>query len=347
MYLRKVRITVCSIMIWLFLTLMVSYADTAIIKGDNVNIRNGPGTNYQTIGQAGTNDTFSIIQRQGEWIQVQLENDTGWIIETYLSIIENNEQSTVDTPPESITIPNDHTQIRNGPSTEYKIAYFAEKGSSFQVISVEGQWYEIQNKNIHGYVYKPLIDKVEVPSSSTFKNKTIVIDAGHGGRDVGAIGSSNIFEKDIAFLTAQELAQELTILGSDVRITRPRDEFVSLGSRVSFSNMVKTDVFISIHYNSVPELPEVTGIESYYYQEANNQLAASIQSELIKATDSKDRGTTHGDFLVLRQNLQASVLVELGFISNPEQESSLRTTIYQKELVSGIVNGLAKYFASK
>ncbi|WP_116277479.1 N-acetylmuramoyl-L-alanine amidase [Virgibacillus dokdonensis] len=338
------RIVVISILILLFtfnLDKPVSFAKQGTITEDNVHVRSGPGTEFQIITQIHDGTAFTFIKRQAEWVEIQLEDsNVGWVHAKYLSI---NDQ--VDTP-STITIPHENTQIRSSPTTDAPIANFAKKGSSFQVISSKGDWYEIQNKAIHGFVYKALTEPISLPmKESSFANKSIVIDVGHGGRDVGAIGASGVFEKDVAFLTAQELTNELSMLGANVRLTRRNDEYIPLNSRISYSNNFDTDVFISLHYNSVPNLPNVTGIESFYYKESNKKLATSIQKKVFDAVQADDRGTSFGDFLVLRQNLKPAILLELGFISNKAEEARLLTTMYQKKLVSGIIQGLGSYFA--
>jgi N-acetylmuramoyl-L-alanine amidase len=320
------------------------YADEAVINADDLNIRSGPGTNYEPIGQTNSGESYSIVSLDGDWAEIQLENDTGWVAVEFITIESKNEDLALDETPSSITITRDHTQIRNDPSTDGEIIHFAEEGSEFEIIGQTDEWYEISGNDLSGFIYKNLLDQ-SASTSAGFKDKTIVIDPGHGGRDVGAIGASGSYEKNFAFLTAAELKQELEILGANVLLTRPEDEFVSLGSRISFSNMMDTDAFISIHYNSVPELPEVTGIETYYYQGQNEILASYIQSELIKATDANDRGITNENYLVIMQNVKPAVLLELGFISNEENEALLETIGHQKKIVSGIINGLGKYFA--
>lgn len=324
---------------------------------DQLNIRSGPGTNYDIVGQANTTDIFPIVSKQNDWIQIQLDDQTGWVLEEYITIEQQTEaqsdkreqsmkQKKTDKPLSSITIQYDHTQLRKGASTNEEIIHYAEKGAVYKVVSEDGDWYEITNKEFSGYVSKQLVEQDLTYTSPGLKHKTIVIDAGHGGRDVGAIGATGVYEKDVVDLTAKQLEQALNVLGANVVITRPEDKFISLGSRIAFSNVMETDAFISLHYNSVPELPSVSGIETYYYSEQNKQLADAIQSEIMKVTDANNRGTARGDFAVLRQNLKPAILIELGFISNPEDESLLRTTAYQQKIVSGIVNGLRKYFSS-
>jgi N-acetylmuramoyl-L-alanine amidase len=321
-----------------------AHADDTVINADDVNIRSGPGTEFEAIGQADSGESYPLVSQDGDWIEIQLENDTGWVALEFVTLKTESNEAPEASNQSSITVSNDNTQIRNGPSTENDIIHFAEEGRQYEITGETDDWYEVSGDGVKGYIFKKLI-KESKSTSPGFKDKTIVIDPGHGGRDVGAIGASGAFEKDFAFLTAHELKQELKILGANVLLARPDDEFVSLGSRISFSNMMNSDAFISIHYNSVPELPEVTGIETYYFQEQNEKLASYIQTELIKATEANDRGTTHENYLVIMQSVKPAVLVELGFISNEEKENLLGTIGYQKKIVSGIINGLGKYFA--
>ncbi|WP_010651013.1 N-acetylmuramoyl-L-alanine amidase [Oceanobacillus massiliensis] len=327
------------------------YAEEAVITGSNLNIRSGPGTEYESIGSADTGQSYTVVQQMDDWVEIELPEGTGWVSAEFISVSEDStaepESSAVsgeEPGVSSITIQEDNTQLREGPSTEHDIIDFAAEGTEFEVISSSGDWYEVSNEEVTGFVLKDLINDSGSTDNSGFKNKTIVIDAGHGGRDVGAIGATESFEKDITYLTAHELAQELQYLGADVHLTRADDEFISLASRATYSNFVDTDAFISLHYNSVPELPNVSGIESFYYAGQNEKMAQYIQEGIIKETEVSDRGIGEGDFLVLRMNMKPSVLLELGFISNPEKEALLKTNAYQKKLVSGIVSGLGAYF---
>ncbi len=326
----------------------IVYADEAIIEGSNLNIRSGPGTDYESVGMADTGESYSIVQQKNGWVEIELQSGSGWVAEEFVNITESstgNEETKTESNVSSITIPYENTQVREGPSTDYDIIQFAEKGTEYDVMSQSGDWYEVTVNDRTGYILKDLVTAPkEANNKNVFKNKTIIIDAGHGGRDVGAIGSTDTYEKSFAYLTAHELEQELQYLGANVLLTREQDEFISLSSRSTYSNFNDTDAFISIHYNSVPELPNVSGIESFYYADQNKNLAKYIQQGIIKETDESDRGIAMGDFQVLRTNLKPSVLLELGFISNPEKEALLQTNAYQKKLVAGIVEGLRKYF---
>lgn len=351
MHIKKTTVLFFSILFLAFATLVS--ADEAIIKTDNLNIRTGPGTNFEKIGQVHTDEVYPIVQQQEGWVEIQLTEGTGWVTNEYINISGNSDSKGNDesdmkpASEETITIQHDNTQLREGPSTSYEITDFANEGTEFKVLSENNEWYEITNDEITGYVLKQLVNKEETTSFSGMNNKTIVIDAGHGGRDVGAIGASGTHEKDFAFKTTQELKQELTALGANVVLTRKSDEFISLGSRTSLPNILDTDAFISIHYNSFPEMPNVTGIGAYFYDDQNEKLAKDVLQGIAKETGARNRGATFGDFHVIRQNFKPSILVELGFISNPEKEQLLQTNAYQKKLVTGLVNGLNQYFTNK
>ncbi|WP_404453635.1 N-acetylmuramoyl-L-alanine amidase [Oceanobacillus kapialis] len=347
MHIKRKGLFFLSLIVVLFLIPSTISADEVELSGDNVNIRSGPGTDYNVIGSGNTGDTFELLEEQGEWVKIAFQEEEGWVTGSFIEIIEDEAVQADWTSGDRITVPLENTHLRSTASTEGEIIGFADKGDTFDVLSEQGDWLEVSNEALTGFVSKRIVNMEPTSSSSIFKDKTIVIDAGHGGRDVGAIGATDVLEKDVAFLTAQELANELTMLGAEVLQTRPQDEYISLGSRVTFANTMDTDAFISIHYNSIPEHPDVTGIGTYYYKGQNEVLASYIQNGIVKETETTDRGITHGNFLVLRQSLQPSALLELGFLSNPEKESLLGTVAYQKQLVTGIVNGLGKYFANQ
>ncbi|WP_167751324.1 N-acetylmuramoyl-L-alanine amidase [Lentibacillus salicampi] len=324
-------------------------ADKAVVITDDLNIRSGPGTDYERIGQVHTGEALQIISLQNDWVEIAFDHESGWVTREFVDIDSaHRDASTGDTTIghviSSVTIQHDNTHLREGPSTSYDITGFAKKGDDFDVIAAENNWYKIANGEMSGYVRQEFVDRHKPSSPAGLENKTIVIDAGHGGRDVGAIGASGTYEKDFTYRTMQELKKELTMLGAEVVLTRDTGQFVSLASRTSLANLANTDAFISIHYNSFPQAPDITGINTYYYHKQSEELARFVQEGLINKTEATDREALQEDYYVIRQNFNPSILVELGFISNSEQEQRLQTTSYQKQLVSGMVTGLTQYF---
>lgn len=337
-----------AVLVTLFATGGHIFAAEATINGSGINIRSGPGTEYEPIGSAVQGQTYIVTGKENAWIEIELDgSSTGWVSEEFVILSEDetsaNESEEVDV--DSVTFMRNNVQLREGPSTDFDIVHFADKGETFDVISTEGEWYEVSDGKVEGFVLKKLTEANAGTVTEGFKNKTIVIDPGHGGRDVGAIGTSESFEKDIAFMTAEELASELTALGAEVYLTRDGDDFISLSSRASYSNVLDTDAFISLHYNSIPEHPDVTGIETFYYYDQYESLANHIQAGMIEETGEQDRGIEKGDFQVIRQSFKPGVLLELGFLSNSEAEGQLLTVGFQRKLAGGIVRGLGKYFS--
>ncbi|GGJ83927.1 N-acetylmuramoyl-L-alanine amidase [Lentibacillus kapialis] len=325
-------------------------ADKAVVTSDNLNIRSGPGTEYNLIGQVNTGTALHMVSVEDGWVEITYDNRTAWVSSDYVDIHSNLDRDSANSQPvggndiENIMIQHDNTHLRKGPSTSYDIVGFANKGEAFNVAGEEGNWYKIANEELSGFILKTFAAVHTKPTTSALEDKTIVIDAGHGGRDVGAIGASGTYEKNVTWRTAQELKKELTMLGAEVVLTRKADQFISLVSRTSLANIAGTDAFISIHYNSFPQAPEVTGIGTYYYHKQSEKLAQSIQESLINQTGANNRKALRKDYHVIRQSLNPSILVELGFISNSEKEELLETNSYQKLLVHGIVSGLTKYF---
>lgn len=348
-------------LICLFITIIIISepvkADQAIIKTDHLNVRSGPGTHFEKINQVNTNETYQIIQHQGDWVEIEIDGSSGWITNEYITIeqesdkIKKEEENDLQIEQKeekeqtTITISHENTHIRNGASVDKEIIMFAQKGQQFEVISENEEWYEVMTDDGAGYIFKKLINSEETDESNHLRGKTIVIDAGHGGRDVGAIATNGTYEKVFTMKTTAELTHTLTALGANVILTRNNDEYIRLASRPLLSNVSHADAFLSIHYNSFTDLTSVDGIDTYYYHENDKEFASLIQNELISATNDNDRGINSADFQVLRQNHQPSLLLELGFISNPEKEKLLLTNAYQRKLVKGITTGLEKYFA--
>ncbi|MEN2765885.1 N-acetylmuramoyl-L-alanine amidase [Ornithinibacillus xuwenensis] len=352
---QRKRILILLSLLLLFLSIRITAASNEITVNENyVNVRSGPGTNYEVLGQVHKDETYPLLKQQGDWVEIQLDNQAAWIITDFITIQQEEtesgsnqeDDSTEQADIDSVSIPYDNTQIRNGPSTDYDIIYYAEKGHHLNVTGETGEWLKVESDEVEGFVLKALVEKQNNGLTTGLEGKTIVIDPGHGGDDSGAIGANETLEKDLTYKTAQELEQELKMLGAEVIMTRDRENFVSLSSRANLANVLDTDAFISLHYNSVPDLPDVTGIGTYYFHDQYESLAQYIQSELIKESGDRDRGMDFGDFQVIRQNLKPGALIELGFISNPEIEQLLLTNAYQKKLVTGIVNGLQRYFAT-
>lgn len=182
--------------------------------------------------------------------------------------------------------------------------------------------------------------------SGVLEGKKIVIDAGHGGGDVGSI-REGINEKDINLSIAQKVQQLLEQQGATVIMTRAYDQDLSLEARTKISNDSKADLFVSIHQNAIED--NVThGIETWFEEAKieSRKLAECVQASVIEATNGKDRGTkSHESFYVTQNTKAPSVLVECGFISSDTERMLLKDSTYQDHLARGIVKGISQYFS--
>ena len=184
--------------------------------------------------------------------------------------------------------------------------------------------------------------------------KTIVMDAGHGGRDPGAIGFNGNYEKDINLEITRKLKDELKSKGYKVVSTRDNDEYVENIDRARLANKNRSRVFISIHANSMENNSSTNGIQVLYYPNRestigdlnNNELAGIMMNSLMNGTGAVDRGIIERpDLIVLNQTKMPAILVECGFISNENEEKLLLTDEYQNRIVDSIVDGLEGYFS--
>lgn len=176
------------------------------------------------------------------------------------------------------------------------------------------------------------------------KMKWICIDAGHGGKDPGAIGRSGLNEKDINMQVALKVA-DLLMDRYVVVMTRTDDQYVSLGKRCDIANQSKSHLFVSIHCNAA-ENHEANGIETFhYYTSTRGKLFANaIQWGLIALTDRRDRGVKAAGFQVLRDTSMPATLIELGFITNTEEEQLLQKEEFQNACAKAIVKGIDDFF---
>ena len=234
------------------------------------------------------------------------------------------------------------------------------------------------------------VSKVTSPYRAD-RNKIIVIDAGHGGKDPGAVGYKNYREKVIVFKISQELKKILRYRGYKVYMTRDMDKFVKLSKRTKYANTKKADIFVSIHANAVPKrnAKKAEGIECYFLSKsrskraeevaakensadlsdmnmygkntflkflnhhkilASNKLAIDLQRGMLGSLNKnykvKDGGVREGPFWVLVGAQMPAVLVEVGFVSHPQEAKKLVNHNYRKAMALGLADGIERYFAN-
>lgn len=172
--------------------------------------------------------------------------------------------------------------------------------------------------------------------------RKVVIDAGHGGSDYGAI-RNGINEKDITLDVAKRVEALLKKEGYAVKMTRTSDVYVSLQGRCDISNAYDPDIFVSIHVNSSVR-PEITGIETHYYHQESMSLAQTLHSSLASNINSKNRGLFKSKFYVINHTTAPSILMEIGFISNDGERAQLVSEKRKQDTAKAIAEGVKNYF---
>jgi N-acetylmuramoyl-L-alanine amidase len=211
----------------------------------------------------------------------------------------------------------------------------------------------------------------------------IVLDAGHGGWDLGTVGRQGLLEKDLVLDVTRRLGKLLhDRLGSDVMFTRTGDEYLPLDQRADFANHSQADLFVSVHAN-YSSSANARGVETYYTNlfsapgakevekqangaftqptpvslssgalhekiEESRRLAASVQRSLYstlatKSPDIRDRGIKDAAFVVLTGTTMPSILTEISFVSSPTDEHNLQSEAYRQQIAEALYKGIARY----
>lgn len=190
-------------------------------------------------------------------------------------------------------------------------------------------------------------------------NFTVVLDAGHGGEDGGAIGIKTLVrEKTVNLSITKKLAGMLESVGADVVLTRSDDDALCKGKyskaedmrlRAAIIDKVQPYLVVSIHCNSFPDRTDVTGAQVFYLPGSvtGERLAEAIRGSVCEILpETRSRQSKSADFYMLRHGNSTNVLVECGFLSSPKEEEKLCDNDYQNRLAYAIFDGICTYIAS-
>ncbi|WP_044478650.1 N-acetylmuramoyl-L-alanine amidase family protein [Paenibacillus antibioticophila] len=185
-------------------------------------------------------------------------------------------------------------------------------------------------------------DKIRTLEHQLEKPSKVVIDPGHGGKDNGATGASGKFEKDFTLqvaLKVEELAKQEPQI--EVILTRSEDRFLSSidRERPEIGNQLGADLFISIHGNTYED-SSVSGAETYYYHEDSLFLAEILQKHIVQTSGFRDRGVKKEDFFVLKDSNMPAALIEMGYLTNQQEENEMLTEDFQYRMASSILDGI-------
>jgi N-acetylmuramoyl-L-alanine amidase len=179
----------------------------------------------------------------------------------------------------------------------------------------------------------------------------VVIDAGHGGEDPGAIGQSGVLEKDVTLAVARRIALEaIRYPGLYVVFTRTDDRFLELTERVARARGVRAVVYVSLHANAAAD-STARGVETYVAQgarddEGSERLATALQDGVVAATGSKDRGVRSASLYTAKATMPAA-LVEMGFLTEKLDARSLQDPAVQARVAAAVLDAVSDFLADK
>jgi N-acetylmuramoyl-L-alanine amidase len=168
---------------------------------------------------------------------------------------------------------------------------------------------------------------------------TVVVDAGHGGKDNGAFRRYGGAEKSATLDVATRLERKLRESQFRTVMTRSSDVFIPLDERATISNRQDNAIFVSVHFNDARRRG-IRGFETYYHSPVARNLAYRIQQHLITMRGASNRGVKTANFRVLRKALYPAVLVECGFLSNRSEGAGARSASYREELADKIAEAI-------
>ena len=192
--------------------------------------------------------------------------------------------------------------------------------------------------------------------SKNYNGITIVLDAGHGGRDGGSVGANGTIEKEINLKYVLTLKEKLVRAGYKVVLTRENDDGLynnlsknkkqdDMNKRMDIIKKSNPNLVLSLHMNSFPD-SSAYGAMTYYRakDEASNNCADLIQKSISTYCNARSTKSKEGDYFMLNCSYYTSVLIECGFLSNRDEERMLNTDEYRERMTDAIYKGILLYF---
>ncbi len=187
------------------------------------------------------------------------------------------------------------------------------------------------------------------PVTQRKQSLVVVIDPGHGAFDLGA-RNQHCEEKDLCLKTGHFLRRQLEQRGYHVIMTRSRDEYIPLKKRAAVANEAKSQVLVSLHFNSAKNTT-AQGIEIFYYPKGepwrmknSKRLAQTVLSKMVASTEAFSRGVKEGNYCVIRETKMPAILIEGGFMTHKDEMHKIRDDRYLDKLAHSIADGLVQYF---
>ncbi|NLI94132.1 MAG: SH3 domain-containing protein [Peptococcaceae bacterium] len=341
-----------------YVNITQTYKQGKVTAFGALNLRGNPSLTAEILTTIPQGAVIPITGEQNEWYKTIYQGTSGWVSKEFVSIL-----STDSTGTETIDLtPNGKVYVLGGSGVISENTQRIIEGKAVSKYQDNLRDFPSLPSSLDGpaSTYDPakevLLDPFQGITANILKGKKILIDPGHGGPDSGAVGPSDTYEKNNNLAIALYLNDILTEAGAAVSMTRNTDispapaysEAADLEARVTLANNTNPDLFISIHNNALSN-SEVRGTATYYSDEnpqvSNCAKLAEIMENTVVTTLNTDReGVKEADFYVLAATKMPSVLVEVGYISNPYEEARLQNPVFQKNAATAVFHGIIEYY---
>ena len=332
-----------------------------VVKKDNTPLRATPvDYGMNRLSHLFKDTKLIVTAKKGPFYRVMLsKNKSAWIsinsVDEYLEPIDM--PKFVTTNSESYK----NALVQTIEFTE-KLPYTIEESADEIVFKVYNPFYtddsvytfNIRKPEKYSYktalqdgIYKFKVSTFPTPETQTLEGLTIVIDAGHGGSEKGAIGCLGDEEKTINLAIAQELKDLLCLMGANVVMTRECDGNISLDDRVQIARDNLSHIFVSIHLNSIPDIEMIIhknrGTSVFYYNPNSKALAKSVKESVTKTLGTRDDGVKTASFAVLRPTDYVGILVEVAYMTNPIDSVLYTEQSFARNTAKGIADGILEF----
>lgn len=320
------------------------------------------------LGSVEKNSKYQILYQADGWVQLQLDGQTGWVDQSDIDITpgtlayqptsdyteedESNFDNFLSDYDYTVTSIADGANIRDAANTDSNIIDHAEINEQFAYLGQENEYYHIRTVDgTEGYIVNWLSESDSTAMaetaeaaepSTTLSGRTVVLDPGHGGTDPGAV-TEGLYEKEVTLETALAVKERLEAAGVNVILTRDSDTDVPLDDIAYTANQAEADLLISFHYDAT-EGVSATGTTVYYYGDDSIPVAEDVQAQLMEQLPLDSNGIKFGDFQVIRERSGEGLLLELGYMSNPNDVATFSEDEYWDQVANAIYNGLVVHY---
>lgn len=336
---------------------------TGEVTASVLNVRSGAGTGYRLLFTLNRGSKVTILSESNGWMNISFNGSKGWVTRDFIKKVTTastgtgTNTSTPTTPAtgsKTYVVSGDYVNVRSGPSTSNQIINTLAAGTSIQVLQTSNGWSKVSYATGTGWMSSQYIR--EKTSTGSANGKLIVLDAGHGGVDPGALAKDGSKEEDLTLAIALKTQQALLNKGYRVIMVRSTDRScmntsstaTELQCRVNIAAANRANAYISIHINSAGA--GARGTESYYNNTGNphpsdsQRLASAIHRYFQPTFGSVNRGVHTANYYVLKRNTVPATLIEIGFITDPSDLAKMKSSTMQQNVSYSIAKGVDEFF---